>query len=66
MSAILAIVHRTNTVFKLERELDGSNPFMKFGRNPIENKSDNGKTDRQTDMPKTIELHQHPLALVGP
>ena len=23
------------TVFKLEREFDGSNPYMKFGRNPI-------------------------------
>ena len=49
MSAILAIVHRTFPVFKLERELDGSNPFMNFGRDLIENKSDNGQTDRQAE-----------------
>ena len=24
-------------VFKLEREFDESNPYMKFGRNPIKN-----------------------------
>ena len=24
-------------IFKLEPEFDGSNPFMKFGRNPIKN-----------------------------
>ena len=25
------------TVFELEREVDRSNPYMKFGRNPIKN-----------------------------
>ena len=32
--AILVIVRLTKSVFKLEREFDGSNPYMK-GRNPI-------------------------------
>ena len=27
----------TKPVFELEREVDGSNPHMKFGRNPIKN-----------------------------
>ena len=36
-SAILVIVRRTKLVFKLEQEFDESNPYMKFGRNPIKN-----------------------------
>ena len=35
LSAILVIVHRTIPIFELEQEFDGSNPYMKFGRNPI-------------------------------
>ena len=29
------IVRQTKFVFKLEQEFDGSNPYMKYGRNPI-------------------------------
>ena len=35
--AILAIVGPTKLIFKLERECDGSNPYMKIGRNPKKN-----------------------------
>ena len=34
MSAILIIGCRTKPVFELEREVDGSNPYMQFERNP--------------------------------
>ena len=34
---ILVIIRWTKSVFKLEREFDGSNPYMKFGRNLIKN-----------------------------
>ena len=34
-SAILVIFRLTKSVFELEREFDGNNPYMKFGRNPI-------------------------------
>ena len=37
LSAMLVIGRRTKPVFKLEREVDGSNQYMKFGRNQIEN-----------------------------
>ena len=37
MSAILIIVGQTKPVFELEREFDGSNPYMEFGSNPIKN-----------------------------
>ena len=37
MSAILVIGCRTKPIFKLERKVDGSNPYMKFGRNLIKN-----------------------------
>ena len=37
LSAILVIWCWTKRIFKLEREVDGSNPYMKFGRNPIKN-----------------------------
>ena len=37
MSAILVIVRLTKLVFVIEQEFDGSNPYMKFGRNPIKN-----------------------------
>ena len=39
LSAILVIRCRTNLVFELEREreVDGSNRYMKFGRNPTKN-----------------------------
>ena len=35
LSAIMVIVPRTKPIFKLEREFDGSYPYLKFGRNPI-------------------------------
>ena len=35
LSAILVIECQTKPVFKLEREVNESNPYMKFGRNPI-------------------------------
>ena len=38
LSAILAIVGPTKLIFKLEPEFDGSNPYMKIGRN--QNKND--------------------------
>ena len=31
------LLHGTKPLFKLEREVDGSNQYMKFGRNPIKN-----------------------------
>ena len=34
-SAILVIVRQTKSIFELEQEFDGSNPYMKFGRNQI-------------------------------
>ena len=37
LSAILVIVCRTKLVFELEQEFDGSNPYMKFGKNLIIN-----------------------------
>ena len=37
LSAILVIECQTKPVFKLEQEDDGSNPYMKFGRNLIKN-----------------------------
>ena len=37
MSAILVIVVPTKLIFELEPGFDGSNPYMKFGRNPIKN-----------------------------
>ena len=37
MLAILVIVHWTKLVLELEQEFDGSNPYMKFGRNQIKN-----------------------------
>ena len=33
----LVIVRLTKFVFELEQEFDGSNPYMKFGRNTIKN-----------------------------
>ena len=38
LSAILTIVGWTKLIFKIEPECDGSNPYMKFGRN--QNKND--------------------------
>ena len=37
LSAILGIGCPTKPVFQLEREVDGSNPYMKFGRDLIKN-----------------------------
>ena len=37
MSVILVIIRQTKPVFELEREFNGSHPYMKFGRNPIKN-----------------------------
>ena len=37
LSAILVIGCRTKPVFELEREVDGSNPYINFVRNPIKN-----------------------------
>ena len=37
MSAILVIGCLTKPVFELELEVDGSNPYMKFGKNLIKN-----------------------------
>ena len=39
LSAILVIGCQTKPIFELEREVDGSNPYMKFGRNLIQNDS---------------------------
>ena len=38
LSAIFVIVCRTKCTFKLELELDGSHPYMKFGRNRVINR----------------------------
>ena len=37
LSAILIIGCRTKPTFKLEQKVDGSNLYIKFGRNPIKN-----------------------------
>ena len=49
LSAILVIGCPTKPVFELEREVDGSNPYIKFGRNRIKNDGVRVTTDRQTD-----------------
>ena len=33
--ANLVIIHRTKSVFKIKREFNWSNPYLKFGRHPI-------------------------------
>ena len=37
LSVILDIGCQKKTVFELEQGVDGSNPYTKFGRNPIKN-----------------------------
>ena len=37
LSAIFVIVGPTKFILELEQGVDGSNPYMKFGRNPIQN-----------------------------
>ena len=55
MAAILSAIDcRTKPVFELEREVNGSNPYMKFGRirlkvTELEWLRTDGQTDRQTD-----------------
>ena len=34
LAAILLTVCQTKSIFELEKEFNGSNPYMKFGRNP--------------------------------
>ena len=48
LSAILVIGRRTRPIFELELEVDKSNLYMKFGRNPIKNDSVRVTTDGQT------------------
>ena len=48
--AVMVIVRWTNPIFKLEREFDRRNPYMKFERNPIKmTELEWQRTDRQTD-----------------
>ena len=56
-SAILVIGCREKPVFKLKQKVDGSNPCLKFGINPIK-MSELVTMDRQTDKLKTIERRQ--------
>ena len=51
LSAILVIVCRTKSIFELEPEFGGSNLYMKFERNPINNDQVRMTTpvDGQTD-----------------
>ena len=49
LTAILCIVRLSKLVFELEQEYDGSNPYMKFGRNPIKNDYVRVTTTADTD-----------------
>ena len=67
LSAILVIECQTKPIFelelKLEREVDESNPYMKFGRNLIKNDKVRVTTDRQTDG--QAKNNRAPPTLVG-
>ena len=53
-------------IFEIGREFDGNHRYIKFGRHRVINDHNSGwtdgHTDRRTDKPKIIELHQHSLA----
>ena len=48
LSAILFIVLPMKPIMKLGQEFDGSNPSMKFGRNPMKNEQVRVTMDRRT------------------
>ena len=60
--AILVIVPHTEFVIKFEQEIDGSNPYMKFGRNPIKNDlvrlTTTADTDRQQPFCQTKPIFE--------
>ena len=46
--AISFIVRLTKPIFELRREFDRSNPYVKFGRNPMKNDQVRVTTDRHS------------------
>ena len=67
LSAILFIVRPTKPIIELGREFHRSNPYMKFGRNPMKsvhiNRVTINRTDRRADgrtdgQAETIERRQ--------
>ena len=59
------LVYYLSNIFKLGGEFDGSNSYMKFGRNSMKNDQVRLTTTERTygqASQKTIELDEHKLA----